>query len=137
MKNETVINSACRITQLLKKRDWSQSDLARLLGVTPQAVQQWVKGISSPRGGNLAKLSEVSGLPKYWFFMDSQGGVSTSYEQIDQLEGTNEQHKILIRLFDSLPEIEKKQLIKSLYEKQQYYDQLLEELATARGKNII
>lgn len=36
----------------------NQSVLARFVGVTPQAVQQWVAGETAPRGKNLAKIAE-------------------------------------------------------------------------------
>lgn len=36
----------------------NQSELARMVGVSAQAVQQWEKGETTPRGKNLAKISE-------------------------------------------------------------------------------
>lgn len=40
----------------------NQSVLARFVGVSPQAVQQWVAGETTPRGKNLAKIAEFFGV---------------------------------------------------------------------------
>ncbi|WP_265503603.1 S24 family peptidase [Providencia heimbachae] len=62
--------SAARINQILTERGWSQSELARRIGVSPQSVQFWVSGKTAPRGANLSTLSSISGYPEHWFFMD-------------------------------------------------------------------
>ena len=42
---------AKRISDLLQaKNGGNQSELARYVGVSPQAVQQWISGETSPRG---------------------------------------------------------------------------------------
>ena len=44
----------------------SQSELARKIGVTPQAVQKWEKAKTVPRGPTLQKLADVLGVsPAY------------------------------------------------------------------------
>jgi SOS-response transcriptional repressor LexA len=51
-----------RISDLLQaKNGGNQSELARFVGVTPQAVQQWIAGETSPRGNNLRKVAEFLG----------------------------------------------------------------------------
>lgn len=70
MKKNPNETSAARITQVLNERSWSQSELARRIGVSPQSVQFWVSGKTAPRGSNLTSLSAVSGYPEHWFFMD-------------------------------------------------------------------
>jgi transcriptional regulator with XRE-family HTH domain len=46
-----------------EKLNLNQSELAELLGVTPQAVQQWESGATQPRGKRLNKIAEVLKLP--------------------------------------------------------------------------
>lgn len=43
---------------VLRERDISQTQLAKAIGVTPQAVQQWCSGKTTPRGMSLAKLAD-------------------------------------------------------------------------------
>lgn len=61
---------ANRIGQaLLAKNGGNQSEMARFVGVTPQAVQKWIAGESEPRGQNLAKAAEFLGVsPSYLKF---------------------------------------------------------------------
>lgn len=52
----------CRISERLQKKNGgNQSEMARFVGVSPQAVQQWVAGETSPRGSNLRKVCEFLG----------------------------------------------------------------------------
>lgn len=45
------------IAQAREARGLNQSELARALGVTPQAVQKWESGLSSPRPGKIADIA--------------------------------------------------------------------------------
>jgi SOS-response transcriptional repressor LexA len=48
-----------RIERLLKaKNGGNQSELARFVGVSPQAVQQWIADETSPRGRNLERAAD-------------------------------------------------------------------------------
>ena len=48
-----------RIEKLLQaKNGGNQSELARFVGVTPQAVQQWISGDTAPKGKNLEKVAD-------------------------------------------------------------------------------
>lgn len=46
-----------------EKLDLNQSQLAELVGVSPQAVQQWESGATQPRGKRLNRIAEVLKLP--------------------------------------------------------------------------
>jgi transcriptional regulator with XRE-family HTH domain len=46
-----------------EKLNLNQSELAELLGVTPQAVQQWESGATQPRGKRLNRIAQVLKLP--------------------------------------------------------------------------
>ena len=48
-----------RIAKKREAKGLDQSELGRLLDITPQAVQQWESGQTSPRGKNLERLVEV------------------------------------------------------------------------------
>lgn len=47
---------------LLKKNGGNQSELARFVKVTPQAVQKWISGEAEPRGRNLELAAEFLGV---------------------------------------------------------------------------
>lgn len=54
---------ANRIEQALaRKNGGNQSEMARFIGVSPQAVQKWVAGDSEPRGENLRRAAEFLGV---------------------------------------------------------------------------
>lgn len=74
MKKNPNETSAARISQVLTENGWSQSDLARRIGVRPQSVQFWVSGKTAPSGTNLSALASVSGYPEHWFLMDDISG---------------------------------------------------------------
>lgn len=54
---------ATRLARLLQaKNGGNQSEMARYCGVTPQAVQKWMAGITEPRGKNLQLAAEFLGV---------------------------------------------------------------------------
>lgn len=56
-------NIGKRIAHLLReKTGGNQSELARFIGVTPQAVQKWISGETEPRGKNLDRVAEFLGV---------------------------------------------------------------------------
>lgn len=68
-----------RIKDLLHtKNGGNQSELARFCGVSPQAVQKWIAGETSPRGKNLTKAAEFLGVSP----MELQFGEKQSHVNI-------------------------------------------------------
>ncbi|RDE25296.1 helix-turn-helix domain-containing protein [Motiliproteus coralliicola] len=55
-----------RIAEARAKVKLNQSELARAMGVTPQAVQQWEEGLTSPRGNRIGKLAELLQVTPSW-----------------------------------------------------------------------
>lgn len=53
------MNFAKIIREAREKLNLNQSQLAELVGVSPQAVQQWESGATQPRGKRLSKIAEV------------------------------------------------------------------------------
>lgn len=134
MKDTSKEYSSHRINQLLSANNWSQTDLAKRVEVSPQAVQQWVKGTSAPRGKSLTKLSMVTGLPEHWFFMaPDEDGKNPLVEKNTVV--LNYQQERLLSLFNQLPEIERNHMIKLFEEKVKYFDNLREELINMKNSN--
>jgi transcriptional regulator with XRE-family HTH domain len=57
------MNIAKIIREGREKLNLNQSQLAELVGVSPQAVQQWEAGATQPRGKRLNKIAQVLRLP--------------------------------------------------------------------------
>lgn len=55
------MNDRIRIA-LADKNGGNQSEMARFVGVSPQAVQKWVSGVTEPRGDNLRRTAEYLGV---------------------------------------------------------------------------
>jgi len=53
---------AKRLARAREFKGLNQSELARALGLSPQAVQNWESGKSSPRGSRLAEVASVLGV---------------------------------------------------------------------------
>lgn len=74
---------ATRIEQLLLARNGgNQSEMARYIGVSPQAVQKWVAGESEPRGKNLDAAAAFLGVTpahlKFGIVMDQHPGAAAA-----------------------------------------------------------
>lgn len=70
-------NMSTRIEQLLlKKNSGNQSEMARFIGVTPQAVQKWIAGDSEPRGKNLEMAAQFLGVSPAMLKFGSDTGLS-------------------------------------------------------------
>lgn len=63
-----------RLEQMIAEKGWNQTDLAFKLGITPQAVQQWLRNEkpTTPSQARLRKISEISGYPVHWFSMSDE-----------------------------------------------------------------
>lgn len=133
--NKTNEISARRIAQFLHERGWNKSELSRQLGVSVQAVQQWIAATSKPSGKNLTKLVDVSGKPEYWFFMESDDANSQENHQHEAVVQLDSRQKTLLSLFDQLPEDEKNHMVNLFKEKVAYFDKLREELINIKNKN--
>lgn|GEM_PF-6413832 len=58
----SITTAAAKIRQLRKEKGLTQDELAKLLGVTNQAVSKWENGLSYPDVALLTKLAEVLGI---------------------------------------------------------------------------
>ncbi|EOI6872143.1 helix-turn-helix domain-containing protein [Yersinia enterocolitica] len=133
MKSKTVEISQFRIAKLLQEKGWGQSDLAQKIGVSAQTVQQWVSGKSTPKPANLDKLSEITGFPVHWFLMDKDADENMELIIYKENDGLTTRQRILLELFEQLPNSDANEIMKTLEEKKRHNDKLFEELASKRG----
>lgn len=66
---------ANRIEIALRNKGGNQSELARFVGVTPQAVQKWIAGESEPKGKNLARAAEFLGVSASYLQFGAAAGI--------------------------------------------------------------
>jgi transcriptional regulator with XRE-family HTH domain len=51
-----------RLYQLMNRKGWHQSELARKAGVARDSISTYIRGVSMPDPGNLQKLAEALGV---------------------------------------------------------------------------
>ncbi|EBX1067412.1 transcriptional regulator [Salmonella enterica subsp. enterica serovar Oranienburg] len=125
MNNIKHPNLVYRLKLLQDEKGWNLSDIARHAMVSPQAVQQWAKGKSLPRGQGLKRLAAAAGKAEHWFFMspdaESQG---ESHAETFSGRKLDENEQLLLSLFNQLPETEKLRLLISIKSQLEELDQL-------------
>ncbi len=68
-----------RIKQRRKELKLTQSDVGKAVGVSKATVSQWESGDTSPKGGNLIKLSKSLGVSPSWIETgDSKSGFTSN-----------------------------------------------------------
>jgi SOS-response transcriptional repressor LexA len=79
-----------RLAALLEEKNGgNQSELARVVDVTPQAVQQWMSGKTAPRGRNLAKVAEFLGVtPAFLQYGERAGTLRVEEAPFPRYSGT-------------------------------------------------
>lgn len=80
---------ANRLIEARKASNLNQSEVARALGVTPQAVQKWEIAETSPRASQYEKLEKVLGRSRQWL-MFGEGTVSPNDSLFDEYQELRE-----------------------------------------------
>ncbi|ELR0533955.1 helix-turn-helix domain-containing protein [Escherichia coli] len=123
-----------RLQQVLQELNINQSELGRRLGVKPQSVQGWLKGVM-PRLDKLEKLAELSQHPVHWFFMEEETlGDKMAVSSNDNQPQLTEQQRKIISLLDELPQSDAEQIIRDMEQKRDFYKRKLEELLRQKNK---
>ncbi|EES4595055.1 helix-turn-helix domain-containing protein [Escherichia coli] len=123
-----------RLQQVLQELNINQSELGRRLGVKPQSVQGWLKGVM-PRMDKLEKLAELSQHPVHWFFMEEETlSDKMAVSSNDNQPQLTEQQQKIISLLDELPQSDAEQIIRDMEQKRDFYKRKLEELLRQKNK---
>lgn len=124
--------SAYRIKRLLSDTGWSQAELGRKIGVSQQAVQLWVTGKVSPKPENLDKLSEVTGLPPYWFMLPPDEGDQVVTPDAMKL---GPMQLDLLKTFNAFPEEDQQQMLSEMKERKETMDKTVARWIAAQKGN--
>lgn len=126
----TAVHMGEKLEQEAKRLGLKPAQVAEVFGVKPPSVYDWYAH------GRIHKkhyptLVEWSGKPIEWWLDFPTESIKTEQQAADYA-GEDPRHKILLELFEGLPSKEQTELIRSLTEKKQYYDTLIEDLMSKR-----
>ena len=96
-----------RIRQARLASEMSQSELARLLGIKPQAVQHWERGISNPKTNRLSALALALGIEVSWLLDGEQIKNLVHEPMLSEYGELNPSEKILINIFQNMDDDQK------------------------------
>jgi len=128
---------AKRIKQLRTELQLTQHDFGRDAGVSKQAVSQWERDLTTPERNALLSLRKKHHINARWIIYGEPPQRLSIATQINepaaayQTDSLTDEQKTLIKLFSSLTQTQKTELLQSLKDKKQANDDLLAEL-TAR-----
>lgn len=105
------------------------AEVAEFFGVKPPSVYDWYEHGRIHRK-HYQKLVELSGKPLSWWLEMPELMVS---ESIPRYGADDPRHSTLLLLFDGLPAKDQDELIRTLTEKKQHYDSVIEELLSRRN----
>lgn len=121
-----------RIKKVLTDEGWSQSELARRIGISQQTVQKWVSGITSPTTSNMDKLSEITGYPIYWFMLPPEGGDQIATPESMKLSAKQQE---LLRIFSEFPDEEQDSILKELQAEKEKMQEMAERWLNAKKRH--
>lgn len=121
-----------RIKKVLTDEGWSQSELARRIGISQQTVQKWVSGITSPTTSNMDKLSEITGYPIYWFMLPPEGDDQVATPESMKLSAKQQE---LLRIFSEFPDEEQDSILKELQAEKEKMQEMAERWLNAKKRH--
>lgn len=124
--------SMYRLSRLLKETGWSQTELARRVGVTQQTVQQWVNGKSTPKPTSIDKLVEVTGHPPYWFMLPPDEGDQVVTPDAMKL---GPMQLDLLKTFNAFPEEDQQKMLYEMKEQKESMDKTVARWIAAQKGN--
>lgn len=80
-----------RIAQRREAAGLNQSELGRQMGVTPQAVQKWEAGISTPRNSKLAELASILGTSMSFLLEGTNSPTPVTADTLGVIEAWDEE----------------------------------------------
>lgn len=125
-----------RIKQAIRESQYTQADIAREMGVTPQAVNKWVRD-GQITYENLEKLSDLTGKSITWIKSGSSSPIRFSAREpqqpyeVQDLDLMAEILEVIVEYRPSLPRERRKELAMAIY------DYFKEEESTPNEAQII
>jgi hypothetical protein len=136
-KNDNCLIPAMHIGQKLKQiaeeKGLRPVDVAGIFGVRPPSVYDWYENgrIHKKHYPILVSFSEKP--IEWWLDMPAQDNVYEVRETRKPYGVIDPRHEVLTDLFDALPSKEQDDLIRTLTEKKQHYEALIDEMLSRRN----
>ena len=128
---ETKNHMGVKLEQEAKRLGLKPAQIAAVFGVKPPSVYDWYEH-GRIHKKHYPRLVEWSGKPLAWWldFPDEPMKVA---ENRPAYGAVDPRHKVLLSLFEGLPAKDQDDLIRTLTEKKQHYDSVIEELLNRRN----
>ena len=120
-----------KLKQEAKRLGLKPAQVAEVFGVQPPSVYDWYEH-GRIHKKHYPKLVELTGKPLQWWLDFSEEHIKAAQEQRFYV-GENPRHIVLLDLFEGLPAKEQDELIRTLTEKKQHYDSVIDELLRRRN----
>lgn len=115
----------------------SQEKASEYLGVTKGAFNHWLNGRREPSISQIGLIFDYLGIKDVTLAADGEffvGKSEASDHKVDYQAALSPRKRILLELFDELPDSEADDLLRTLEEKKQMYDALYAELEQKKRK---
>lgn len=80
-QDDSLLDAAKRIKQLIQDKKLKQMDLVNALGVSTKTVTQWLQGSSIPTAQNLIELAKLLGVSERWVFEGKEDSKTSTFHQ--------------------------------------------------------
>lgn len=127
---EKTIHIGAKLQQEAERLGLKPAQVAELFEVKPPSVYDWYEH-GRIHKKHYPKLVEMSGKPLTWW-LDFPEETKKAGENKPAYVGADPRHQVLLDLFEGLPAKEQDELIRTLTEKKQHYDAVIEELLSRR-----
>lgn len=128
---EKARHMGAKLQQEAERQGLKPAQVAEMFGVKPPSVYDWYEH-GRIHKKHYPKLVEMSKKPLTWW-MDFPDEGTQIGEEKPTYENEDPRHKVLLQLFEGLPAKDQDELIRTLTEKKQHYDSVIEELLTRRN----
>lgn len=129
MKNR--VHMGAKLEQEAKRLGLKPGQVAAVFDVKPPSVYDWYEH-GRIHKKHYPRLVEWSGKPLSWWLDFPDESVKVAQEKATYV-GVDPRHQVLLELFEGLPSKDQDDLIRTLTEKKQHYDSVVEELLNRRN----
>ena len=125
------MHMGAKLKQEAERLGLKPAQVAEKFGVKPPSVYDWYEhGCIHKK--HYPSLVEMSGKPIQWWLDFPKEDFEVAEDRPPYVE-PDRRHQVLLNLFDGLPSKEQDDLIRTLTEKKQHYDSVIEELLHRRN----